>query len=135
MLVAEEVVPGLVGGGSARGAASFSVSDNGVLAYATTPETALWAGMVRSGRPTSWHRWTDPLCELFWRGALARRNAARDVRSGHRFEMPTSGSSIWRADNRPSSRSVQGQTVVPSGHPIVNGWHSRRNARKEWAST
>ena len=52
MLVAEEVVLALIGGGSARGAASFSVSDNGVLAYATTPETVRrLAWFDRAGRP------------------------------------------------------------------------------------
>ena len=52
MLVAEEVPTWLVAGGSARGAASFSVSDNGVLVYATIPETTLrLAWFDRGGRP------------------------------------------------------------------------------------
>ncbi len=52
------------------------------------------AGMVRSGRPTSRHRRTVPLCGLYWRGAFARRDAARDVgRTG-----PDSNSEIWLFD-------------------------------------
>jgi hypothetical protein len=52
MLLAEGVVPGTTGGTSPRGAASFSVSDNGVLAYARIPETARQlAWFDRVGRP------------------------------------------------------------------------------------
>ena len=50
VLVAEQL-PSAIGGGSARGTASFSVSDNGVLAYASIPEAILkFTWFDRAGR-------------------------------------------------------------------------------------
>ena len=134
MLVAEEV-------SLARwwwlrpGAASFSVSDNGVLVYATIPETALrLAWFDRAGRPLGT---VGPFPFASFFGVELSPDGTQIAMSGRRasVQIPTSGSSIWRADSRPSLRSVQGQTVVPSGHPIVNGWFSRRDGRKQSAST